>query len=102
MSFRILLAEDNICDSCTALCAGIPALDTRMQRHQARRPVCHIGDDVLCVHLAVVNALDLQSEHVRHLIRRHELRPEREERREVLDDRQVARIALDVFVALQN
>ena len=73
-----------------------------MQGDQAGRAVGHVGDHVLRIDLAVVHALHFQLQNVRHLVRGHQLGPEGEERGEILDDRQVAGVALHEFVALQD
>ena len=73
-----------------------------MQGDQAGRAVGHVGDHVFRIDLAVVHALHFQLQNVRHLVRGHQLGPEGEERGEVLDDRQVAGVALHEFVALQD
>ena len=82
--------------------AGVPALDARVQGNQAGGQMCHMIDRVLRVDLAVVDALDLELEDVGHLVGRDELGTEGEERREVLDDGQIAGIAGHEVVALED
>ena len=82
--------------------AGVPALDARVQGNEAGRNVRHVIDRVLRVDLVVVDALDLELEHVGHLVGRDELGAEGEERREVLDDGQIAGIAGHEVVALED
>ena len=66
--------------------AGIPALDAAVQGYQAGRAVGHVIYRISGVHLAVVHALYLQLQNVRHLVGRDKLRAEGEEGGEILHD----------------
>ena len=62
----------------------------------------HIADGVLGIDLPVQDGLNLQLEHIGHLVGRDQLGAKGKEGGEVFDDAQVAGVALDVVVALED
>ena len=82
--------------------SGKPALNAAVQRNQLGRLMHHVADHVLGIDLAVMDRLDLQLQHVGHLIRGDQLRSEGEEGGKILHDGQVAGIAAYIIVALED
>ena len=80
--------------------ARVPALDGRVKGYEAGRNVGHMIHGVLGVHLSVQDGLDVQFQHIRHLIRRYQLRTEREECGEILHDGKITGVAGNIIVAL--
>ena len=62
----------------------------------------HVAHQIFGVYLAVAHGLDLQLQHIRHLIGCDQLGTEGEKGGEVFHDTQVAGVAADIVVALQD
>ena len=81
---------------------GVPALDAAVKGNQPGRPVGHVADGVLGINLAVMNRLNLQLQHIWHLIRGDQLRAKGEKCGEILHNAQIPGIAADIVVALED